>query len=98
MVTVSEQQVLASGEATRHGPQGKLTMLALSALGVVLGDIGTSPLYTFKTILGVAQKSPDTAALGALSLVLWTLFIITASNMCCLRCASTMTGRVAFLP
>src|SRR5579883_3486766 len=77
MVTVSEQQVLASGEATRHGPQGKLTMLALSALGVVFGDIGTSPLYTFKTILGVAQKSPDTAALGALSLVLWTLFIIT---------------------
>src|SRR5579871_3257623 len=78
MVTVSEQQVLASGEATRHGPQGKLTMLALSALGVVFGDIGTSPLYTFKTILGVAQKSPDTAALGALSLVLWTLFIITS--------------------
>ena len=53
-------------------------MLALSALGIVFGDIGTSPLYTFKTILGTAA-APSAAAtvLGALSLVLWTLFIIT---------------------
>jgi KUP system potassium uptake protein len=62
----------------RRGPQGKLPILGLSALGIVFGDIGTSPLYTFKTILGVTEKSPDAAAaLGALSLVLWTLFIIT---------------------
>ena len=62
----------------RQGPQGELPILGLSALGIVFGDIGTSPLYTFKTILGVAEKSPDAAAaLGALSLVLWTLFIIT---------------------
>jgi KUP system potassium uptake protein len=77
-VAVSEQQTFVSSEITRHGPQGKFTLLALSALGVVFGDIGTSPLYTFKTILGTAEKSPDAAAvLGALSLVLWTLFIIT---------------------
>jgi len=75
---VSEQRTLVGAEVTRHGPQGKLTVLALSALGVVFGDIGTSPLYTFKTILGAAEKSPDAAAvLGGLSLVLWTLFIIT---------------------
>ena len=62
----------------RPDRQGKLTMLGLSALGIVFGDIGTSALYTFKTILGVGEKSPDAAAaLGALSLVLWTLFIIT---------------------
>src|SRR5271165_2576825 len=67
------------GEVTRHGPRGKLSVLALSGLGVVFGDIGTSPLYTFKSILGTAEKSPDAAAvLGALSLVLWTLFIITS--------------------
>jgi KUP system potassium uptake protein len=29
--------------------------LALSALGIVFGDIGTSPLYTFKTVLGTAE-------------------------------------------
>jgi KUP system potassium uptake protein len=76
---VSEQQTLTSNEVTRHGPHGKLTMLSLSALGVVFGDIGTSPLYTFKTILGATEKSPDAATvLGALSLVLWTLFIITS--------------------
>src|SRR6202044_167196 len=52
--------------------------LALSALGIVFGDIGTSPLYTFKTILGTADTPSDPATvLGALSLVLWTLVIIT---------------------
>jgi KUP system potassium uptake protein len=52
--------------------------LALSALGIVFGDIGTSPLYTFKTVLGTADMPSDPATvLGALSLVLWTLFLIT---------------------
>ncbi len=67
-----------AGVVTRQPPQGNLALLGLSALGIVFGDIGTSPLYTFKTILGTAEKAPDAAAvLGALSLVLWTLFIIT---------------------
>jgi KUP system potassium uptake protein len=62
----------------RPTPQGRLPLLGLSALGIVFGDIGTSPLYTFKTILSTAGKSPDAASvLGALSLVFWTLFIIT---------------------
>ena len=64
---------------TRQAPQGKLPLLGLSALGIVFGDIGTSPLYTFKTILSTAGKAPEAnVVLGALSLVLWTLFIITA--------------------
>ena len=76
---MSEHQTSAPGEMARQVPQGKLTVLGLSALGIVFGDIGTSPLYTFKTILGTAGKSPDAnVVLGALSLVLWTLFIITA--------------------
>ena len=66
------------GVVARQPPQGRLSILALSALGIVFGDIGTSPLYTFKTILSTTEKAPDAAAvLGALSLVLWTLFIIT---------------------
>jgi len=41
--------------------------LALSALGIVFGDIGTSPLYTFKTVLGTAAMPSDPATvLGAL--------------------------------
>jgi KUP system potassium uptake protein len=74
---VSEQSTLATFDA-RQAPQGKLPILALSALGIVFGDIGTSPLYTFKTVLGTAENPSDAATiLGALSLVLWTLFIIT---------------------
>lgn len=58
--------------------QNRLPILSLTALGIVFGDIGTSPLYTFKTILNMATKTPDAhVILGALSLVLWTLFIIT---------------------
>ena len=53
-------------------------LAALAALGIVFGDIGTSPLYTFKTILNLTGARPDAGAiLGALSLVAWTLFLIT---------------------
>ncbi len=52
--------------------------LSLSALGIVFGDIGTSPLYTLKTVLNLTGRNPDAATtLGALSLILWTLFVIT---------------------
>jgi KUP system potassium uptake protein len=52
--------------------------LSVTALGVVFGDIGTSPLYTLKTVLNLTGANPDAAAtLGAVSLILWTLFIVT---------------------
>jgi KUP system potassium uptake protein len=55
------------------------TALSLAALGIVFGDIGTSPLYTFKTVLNLTGANPDAAAiLGSLSLILWTLFLITS--------------------
>jgi KUP system potassium uptake protein len=75
---LSESQTPDDGEEVRQPPQGKITILGLSALGIVFGDIGTSPLYTFKTILSNTDRAPDVSVvLGALSLVLWTLFIIT---------------------
>ena len=51
--------------------------LALLALGVVFGDIGTSPLYAFRTALGVTP-GPATPAdiLGILSLIVWALILI----------------------
>lgn len=56
-----------------------LFMMGLAALGVVFGDIGTSPLYTFKIILALSGggHSPD-AILGLLSLLCWTLIIVTS--------------------
>ncbi|HTW39062.1 MAG TPA: KUP/HAK/KT family potassium transporter [Steroidobacteraceae bacterium] len=54
------------------------TLLALGALGIVFGDIGTSPLYTLKTVLGLAGNHPaPDVILGTLSLTLWTLIFIT---------------------
>ncbi|WP_345894268.1 potassium transporter Kup [Lichenifustis flavocetrariae] len=67
------------GTSTIHGhAKTSLAGLGLAALGVVFGDIGTSPLYTLKTVLDLAGGKPDPATvLGILSLVLWTLMIIT---------------------
>jgi KUP system potassium uptake protein len=59
-------------------PEGSVKAMALAALGVVFGDIGTSPLYTLKTVLALhgGQGADRAAALGSLSLIVWTLIII----------------------
>jgi len=55
-----------------------LAALGLAALGVVFGDIGTSPLYTLKTVLSLIGGVPTPEDfLGVLSLILWTLVIVT---------------------
>ena len=47
-------------------------------LGVVFGDIGTSPLYTLKTVLSLTGGAPDpSVTLGVVSLVVWTLIVVT---------------------
>ena len=52
--------------------------MGLAALGIVFGDIGTSPLYALKTAFDLTGGHPAPAAiLGVLSLVIWTLIIIT---------------------
>ncbi len=50
----------------------------LGALGVVYGDIGTSPLYTLKTALEWAGGATPNVAIGMLSLIVWTLLITTS--------------------
>jgi KUP system potassium uptake protein len=67
----------------KHGSRptitGSLPVLSLAALGVVFGDIGTSPLYTLKTVLNLAGDKPDAfTVLGSLSLIIWTLIIVTS--------------------
>ena len=67
-----------SAESIRPASAIGAAGLSLSALGVVFGDIGTSPLYTLKTVLNLTGANPDAATtLGALSLILWTLFVVT---------------------
>ena len=74
---------IAPDEASEPGVSKRgraaLAVAGLGALGIVFGDIGTSPLYTLKTafdILG-GDATPD-RILGMLSLLLWTLFLITS--------------------
>jgi KUP system potassium uptake protein len=52
----------------------------IAAIGVVYGDIGTSPLYAFKESLGAAGYTPGDAGtvLGLLSLVFWSLAIVVS--------------------
>ena len=58
----------------RHG----FWALALGSVGVVYGDIGTSPLYTLREAFGPAGglHMSETGVLGVLSLVFWSLIVI----------------------
>ena len=60
--------------------RSRTPFLILSALGVVFGDIGTSPLYALRECFAGVHAIPVTAGnvLGVLSLILWSL-IITVS-------------------
>ncbi len=59
---------------------GRVAPLALAALGIVYGDIGTSPLYAIKEVFVGAHPVPITPdnILGILSLVFWTLVIVVS--------------------
>jgi KUP system potassium uptake protein len=57
---------------------GGIATLGFAALGVVFGDIGTSPLYTLKTVLDLTGGASPAMVLGVLSLIVWTLIAITS--------------------
>jgi len=57
----------------------RLAALALGAIGVVYGDIGTSPLYTLQTALSHDGMSPTPESIyGVLSLIFWALIIVVS--------------------
>ena len=57
--------------------KASITSMALAAMGVVYGDIGTSPLYTMKEVFNGHHAVPATPdnVLGILSLVFWAMTI-----------------------
>ena len=59
-----------------HG--GGVAAGLLTAIGVVYGDIGTSPLYVYPALQKAVGRLDATSALGSLSLFLWTLIIIVS--------------------
>ena len=58
----------------------RLAALTLGAVGVVFGDIGTSPLYAFKEAFGGAHRIPlnEVNVLGVLSLIFWSVMLIVS--------------------
>ena len=68
------------GDAALAKPRpAAVAAMGVAALGIVFGDIGTSPLYTLKTAFDYlhGDATPE-RVLGILSLVIWTLFLITS--------------------
>jgi KUP system potassium uptake protein len=59
-----------------HAPQGRVVPLAVAAIGVVFGDIGTSPLYTLQ--MAGPQVHGPADVLGVLSLIFWGLTLVIA--------------------
>ena len=60
------------------GPRGRMMPLVVGAIGVVYGDIGTSPLYTLRTAFTGSyglSLTPDNV-LGVLSVIVWALVIV----------------------
>ena len=78
---MSENGAAASGTAAHadhHGHQQSLLKLAIGAVGVVFGDIGTSPLYAFKeTFAGHHPLGLSTVSIyGVISLIFWTMMLV----------------------
>ena len=71
----------AKGASSQHARPG--SWAAFGALGVVFGDLGTSPLYTLQTVVQATggQFTPQ-SALGVLSLIFWTLIVTISIKYC----------------
>ncbi|WP_421990859.1 potassium transporter Kup [Qipengyuania sp.] len=63
-----------------HGRSGSRAALAVGAIGIVFGDIGTSPLYAFReTFSGAASIAIDRMhVLGVVSLIFWSMLLVVA--------------------
>ena len=76
MTTIVAQDAAARTREPQH-------WAALGALGIVYGDLGTSPLYTLQTVVQATGGHFTTAsALGVLSLLVWTLIITISIKYC----------------
>src|SRR5438477_4105698 len=79
VTTLTSDNILpADQSAAHHGPKEALPTLMLGAIGVVYGDIGTSPLYTMKeSFLGPHPLAVDRLHIfGVISLIFWSLMLV----------------------
>lgn len=68
----------AREKAVGHPPTGGFAKLAVGAIGIVFGDIGTSPLYAFRETFAGHHPMPVDAphVYGVLSLIFWSMMIV----------------------
>ena len=74
---------VSSSETQTEPATASFWSLTLGSIGVVFGDIGTSPLYAFReAVAGAAHGQPVTRimVLGVLSLILWALFVVVTAK------------------
>src|SRR5262245_63250470 len=80
--TTNQKTAPPAAASAAHGPseeKSPLWALALGTLGVVYGDIGTSPLYAFReAVVAATEHGPvrRDIVLGVLSLILWALIVV----------------------
>jgi KUP system potassium uptake protein len=65
------------GEPRARRQAGKAA-LVLGALGVVFGDIGTSPLYALQTVFAVPIRPDEAGVYGVISLVFWSITLVVS--------------------
>ncbi|UCG99103.1 MAG: potassium transporter Kup [Burkholderiales bacterium] len=72
----------ATGHSHPQGGRSRFPLLVVGAIGVVFGDIGTSPLYALKEVFSSAHPMPldEANLLGALSLIFWTLAVVVTAK------------------
>ena len=69
----------------------------LVTLGIVFGDIGTSPLYVMKAILHTGETINESTILGALSCIIWTLTLQTTIKYVCVALRADNNGEGGIL-
>ena len=79
VVAPAPEMAAANGHSDAHST-ARFTALLIGSIGVVYGDIGTSPLYAFREAVVAASGSVGAvtpqAVLGVLSLIVWALIIV----------------------
>jgi KUP system potassium uptake protein len=79
VVAPAAESTAANGHGEAHST-ARFTALLIGSIGVVYGDIGTSPLYAFREAVVAASGSAGAvtpqAVLGVLSLILWALIVV----------------------
>src|ERR1700685_2497134 len=73
----------SGASATNKPAPPRTAAAALTAIGIVYGDLGTSPLYTLHSVAWAfgGRFTPE-SALGVLSLIIWTLIITISIKYC----------------